>query len=48
MCPRRPRAKLRAKFSNLTDPLFGDDAKVLAERVEHLTELSSARQLVAG
>jgi 2-methylcitrate dehydratase PrpD len=41
-------AKLRAKFSNLTEPLLGDDAKALAERVEHLTALTSARQLVGG
>jgi 2-methylcitrate dehydratase PrpD len=41
-------AKLRAKFSNLVEPLLGDDAKALAERIEDLTALSSARQLVSG
>jgi 2-methylcitrate dehydratase PrpD len=41
-------ARLRAKFSSLGEPLLGADAKALAERVEHLTALSSARQLVCG
>jgi 2-methylcitrate dehydratase PrpD len=41
-------AKLRAKFSNLTQPLLGDDAEALAGRVDHITALSSARQLVRG
>ena len=41
-------AKLRAKFSNLVEPLLGGDAKALAERIEHVTALPSTRQLVSG
>jgi hypothetical protein len=41
-------AKLRTKFSNLVEPLIGDDAKALAERIEDLTALPSARQLVSS
>jgi 2-methylcitrate dehydratase PrpD len=41
-------AKLRAKFSNLVGPFLGADAKALAERVEQLAALPSARQLVSG
>ena len=41
-------AKLRAKFTNLAEPVLGADAKALAERVEHVTALPSARQLVSG
>ena len=41
-------AKLRAKFSNLVEPLLGADAKALAERIEHVTALPSTRQLVSG
>src|SRR4029078_8171225 len=40
--------KLEAKFAALVDPLLGPDAKALAERIEQITDLPSARLLVAG
>jgi 2-methylcitrate dehydratase PrpD len=38
--------KLRAKFAGLVDPLIGVEAKALADRIDHITELSSARGLL--
>ena len=38
--------KLRAKFAGLVDPLLGVEAKALADRIEHITELPSARGLL--
>ena len=35
-------AKLRAKFAGLVDPVLGADAKALADRIEHITDLPSA------
>ena len=41
-------AKLRAKFAGLVDPVLGADAKALADRIEHLGDLPTARLLVSG
>jgi 2-methylcitrate dehydratase PrpD len=41
-------AKLRAKFTGLVEPALGDDAKALADRIEHIVDLPSARLLVGG
>ena len=41
-------AKLRAKFAGLVDPVLGADAKALADRIEHIADLPTARALVAG
>ncbi len=41
-------AKLRAKFAGLVDPVLGTDAKALADRIDHITDLPSARLLVGG
>jgi hypothetical protein len=39
-------AKLRAKFAGLVDPLLGAEAKALADRIEHVADLPSARGLL--
>jgi 2-methylcitrate dehydratase PrpD len=41
-------AKLRAKFAGLVGPTLGADAKSLADRIEHIADLSTARLLVGG
>jgi 2-methylcitrate dehydratase PrpD len=41
-------AKLRAKFAGLVGPALGGDAKSLADRVEHIADLATARALVGG
>jgi 2-methylcitrate dehydratase PrpD len=41
-------AKLRAKFTALVEPVLGAEAKALAERIDQLDDLSSARLLVPG
>jgi 2-methylcitrate dehydratase PrpD len=38
--------KLRAKFAGLVDPIIGVEAKALADRIDHLAELTSARGLL--
>jgi 2-methylcitrate dehydratase PrpD len=38
--------KLRAKFTGLVDPLIGVEAKALADRIDHIAELPSARGLL--
>jgi 2-methylcitrate dehydratase PrpD len=40
--------KLRAKFDALVEPVLGADAKALAERIDQLCDLPSARLLVPG
>jgi 2-methylcitrate dehydratase PrpD len=41
-------AKLRTKFAGLVDPVMGADAKALADRIEHISDLPTARLLVRG
>jgi 2-methylcitrate dehydratase PrpD len=38
--------KLRAKFAALVEPVLGAEAAALADRIDHVDQLSSARQLV--
>jgi 2-methylcitrate dehydratase PrpD len=41
-------AKLKAKFTALVEPVLGADATALAERIDQLDDLASARLLVPG